>query len=102
MSHIRHTDLCRGEPGALAPRLSRQHTDSDALRAWWRIWLEGESAPCFWLLRIHGAIRSMVKWDDECAARSCIRTRSSNQMLLLAVPWHSEDSSVTMMPKTPM
>jgi hypothetical protein len=59
------------------------------------MWLEGESALCFWRqLRIHGAVRSMVEWDDEGAARSCFRTRSSNQMLLLAVVWHSRESSV--------
>ena len=41
----------------------------------------------------------MVEWDDECVTRSCSRTRTSDDMLLLlAVPRHSREPSVTMMP----
>jgi hypothetical protein len=40
----------------------------------------------------------MVESDDECVARSCIRTRFSNQMLLLAVQRHFREPIVTMMP----
>ena len=40
----------------------------------------------------------MVEWDDECVPRSCFRTRSSNQMLLVAALMrHSPEPSVTMM-----
>ena len=40
----------------------------------------------------------MFEWDDECAARSCIRTRFSDDLLFLAAPRHSWQPSVTMMP----
>ncbi len=40
----------------------------------------------------------MVEWDDECAARSCIRTRFSDAMPLLAVLRHPREPSVPMMP----
>ncbi len=42
----------------------------------------------------------MFEWDDECVARSCIRTRFSNQMLLLAVLRHFREPSLTIMPLT--
>ena len=84
---------------ALAPRLSRQHAYSHALRVRWCVRLEGESAPSFWRqLRIYGAVRSMVERDDKRVARFFICTRPSEDVALLAVPRHAREPSVTMMP----